>query len=91
MSVQARVAIRVQPRSSTNRVGGRIGEEWKIHITAPPVDGKANQACIDFLARELKVPRSAIRIVAGQTSRHKRIEVDGITQEELDQFLQEAV
>jgi len=65
-----------------------MGEEWKIHVTAPPVDGKANEACVEFFARGLKVPRSAIRIVAGETSRHKRIEIDGIDQKALDRFLE---
>ncbi len=90
MKTGARLSIRVQPRSSANRVAGRIGEEWKICVTAPPVDGKANEACVDLFTRGLKVPRSAIHIVAGETSRRKRLEIDGITQERLDQFLQEA-
>lgn len=84
---KARATIRVQPRSRVERVSGPIEGEWKISVTAPPVEGKANQACLEFFARGLKVPRSAVRIVAGATSRHKRIEIDGVAQEALDRFL----
>ena len=87
--MKAQVAIKVQPRSSAERVAGRLGAEWKILLTAPPVEGRANRACIEFFARGLRVPRSAVRIVAGETSRHKRIEIDGVTQEALDCFLEE--
>ena len=86
--MKAQASIKVQPRSSVERVAGRLATEWKILLTAPPVDGRANQACIDFFARGLRVPRSAVRIVAGETSRHKRIEIDGVTQEALDRFLE---
>ena len=86
--MKARATIRVQPRSHADRVAGQLGGEWKIAVTAPPVEGKANQACIEFFARGLKVPRSAVRIVAGETSRHKRIEIEGVAQEALESFLQ---
>ena len=87
--MKAQAAIKVQPRSSAERVAGRLGAEWKILLTAPPVEGRANQACIEFFARGLRVPRSAVRIVAGETSRHKRIEIEGVPQEALDRFLEE--
>ena len=85
--MKARTTIRVQPRSSREGVTGSIAGEWKIALHASAVEGKANRACIEFFARGLKVPRSAVRIVAGETSRHKRIEVEGVTQEALDRFL----
>ena len=87
--MKARSTIRVQPRSRQERVAGRFGAEWKIQLTAPAVEGKANRACIEFFARGLRVPRSAVRIVSGETSRHKRIEIDGISQDALDRFLTE--
>ena len=83
----ARVAVKVQPRASREGVGGRVGEEWKILVRAPAVEGKANEACLDFLARGLGVTRSAVRIVSGATSRHKRIAIEGVTQEALERFL----
>ena len=84
---RAQVALRVQPRASRERVSGISGTEWRLSITAPPVEGKANAACVEFFARGLRVPKSAVTIVAGETSRHKRIEIEGVTQEALDAFL----
>lgn len=86
--MKARVAVKVQPRASVERVAGRLGQEWKLLLKAPPVEGRANEACVEFFARGLRVPRSAVRIVAGAGSRHKRIEVEGVTQEALEQFLE---
>jgi hypothetical protein len=86
----ARAAIKVQPRASRDAVAGRLGEEWKILIHAPPIEGRANDACIAFFARALRVPRSAVRIVAGASGRHKRLEIDGVDQDTLDRFLQGA-
>lgn len=85
--MRAQATVRVQPRSRREGVAGRIGAEWKVQVTAPPVEGKANEACVGFFARGLRVPRSAVRIVSGAASRHKRIEIDGIAQEALDGFL----
>ena len=87
--MKATTRIRVQPRSKAERVSGPVGEEWKISVTAPAVDSKANGACIEFFARGLRAPRSAVRIVAGETSRHKRIEIEGVSQEALEGFLRE--
>jgi hypothetical protein len=86
----ARASIKVQPRASRDAVAGRVGDEWKILVKAPAIEGRANQACIAFLARALRVPRSAVRIVAGAASRHKRVEVDGVEQKMLDRFLEGA-
>jgi len=56
-----------------------LGEALKIALTAPPVDGKANDACVEFFADILRVARSSITIVSGQSSRNKVIRVTGIT------------
>ena len=80
--------VKVQPRARRNAILGEIGETLKIAITAPPVDGKANQACVEFLAELLRLPRSSIAIVSGQTSRNKVIRVTGITAAELQNLLQ---
>lgn len=76
-------SVRIHPRARTNGITGRVGETLKLSLTAPPVDGKANEACIEFLANLLKVPRSSVTIAAGLTSRNKVIRVAGISPEEL--------
>jgi len=65
--------IYVQPRSSKNRIEGIYGDALKIKLKAPPVEGEANKMCIKFLAKHLKVPKSSLEILSGQTSRTKRI------------------
>jgi len=65
--------IRVQPRSSKNAVVGIHGDALKIKLTAPPVGGKANKACLQFLARCLGIAKTDLEIVSGQTSRTKHI------------------
>jgi len=72
------LAIKAQPRASKNAIGDVIGNELKIKITAPPVDSAANNALIDFLAEKLDCPKGAIRIVRGETTRHKTISVSGV-------------
>ena len=62
-----------------NAITGEAGAALKIALTAPPVDGKANAACIDFLAKLLMVPRSSVTIASGQTSRNKVILVAGLS------------
>jgi uncharacterized protein len=71
-------AVRVHPRAKKNAITGTIGDALKVSLTAPPVDGKANDACIEFFAELLKVPRSSVTIAAGETSRNKVIRVTGL-------------
>jgi uncharacterized protein len=80
-------AVKVHPRAKKNAITGEVGDALKLALTAPPVEGKANQACIDFFANLLKVPRSSITIAAGQTSRRKVIRVAGLSAEEVRQRL----
>jgi uncharacterized protein (TIGR00251 family) len=75
--------IRVHPRAKKNAITGEVGDALKLALTAPPVDGKANAACIEFFAKLLKVPRSSITIAAGQASRNKVIRVSGLSAEEV--------
>jgi uncharacterized protein (TIGR00251 family) len=72
-------AVKVHPRAKKNAITGEAGDALKLALTAPPVDGKANEACIEFFARLLKVPRSSVTIAAGQSSRNKVIRVAGMT------------
>lgn len=87
----ATFAVRVQPRARKNAIAGEIGDALKITLTAPPVEGRANDACIHFLADFLKVPRSSITIAAGETSRNKVIRVAGIAAAEVAKRLRTAV
>jgi uncharacterized protein (TIGR00251 family) len=72
-------AVKVQPRAKKNAIVGELGNALKVAVTAPPVDGRANQACIEFFADLLNVPRSAVTIVSGQSGRNKVIGVSGIS------------
>jgi len=75
----ATFAVKVQPRARKNAVTGELDGALKVALTAPPVEGKANQACIEFLANLLKVPRSSVTIASGESSRRKVICVAGAT------------
>jgi uncharacterized protein (TIGR00251 family) len=76
-------AVRVQPRSSRDAIEGEWLGALKIRLTAPPVDGRANEALCRLLAERLKVPVSAVRIVSGERSRNKRVEVRGASAERI--------
>jgi hypothetical protein len=77
----ASFAVRVQPRAKRNAIAGSVGDALKLALTSPPIEGRANQACIEFLARLLDVPRSSIQIAAGEASRNKVIRVFGLKAE----------
>ncbi len=83
----AQFALRVQPRASRNGLAGVVGDAIKLAITAPPVEGRANQAVIDFLADWFRVPKSSIVIVSGETGRNKRIAVRGMRAEQVRRAL----
>jgi hypothetical protein len=70
-----RIAVRVQPRSRRNRVVGGQGGVLRVQVTAPPVDGAANQALVELLADWLGVPRRSVTVIRGQMARDKLVEV----------------
>ena len=74
-----RFAVRVQPRASRSEIVGVHGDAMKIRLSAPPVDGAANEALVELIADVLGVGRRAVRIVSGETSRSKVVEVEGVT------------
>ena len=76
-------AVKVHTRAKKNAITGAVGDALKLALAAPPVDGKANAACIEFFAKLLKVPRSSVTIAAGQTSRNKVIRVAGLTAQQV--------
>jgi len=69
------LSIRLQPRASRDEITGIHGEHLKIRITAPPVDGKANQHLLRFLAKYCQVPRANVELVSGQTGRTKKVRI----------------
>ena len=73
-----RVSVHVQPRASRSEIVGMHGTALKVRLQAPPVEGAANDELIDFLARTYHVPRRAVRIVRGERSRIKLVEIDGL-------------
>jgi uncharacterized protein (TIGR00251 family) len=79
--------VKVQPRARKNAIVGELGDALKIALTAPPISGRANRACIHLLADLLKVPRSAVTILSGESSRNKIIRVTGISAETLKRKL----
>ena len=83
----ASFAVKVHPRAKKNVITGELGDALKLALTAPPVEGKANEACIEFFANLLKVPRSSVTIASGQTSRSKVIRIAGLTGKEVEQPL----
>ena len=74
--------MRVQPRASRSEVAGLCGDEIRVRIAAPPVDGAANEALVQLLADRLGVPRSAVEVVAGAAARRKIVRVARITPSE---------
>jgi uncharacterized protein (TIGR00251 family) len=76
-------SVRVQPRASKEEIAGEIGGALKIRLRAPAVEDRANEALIDFLAVLLKTSRSAVSILNGERSRVKRIEIRGVTRQQI--------
>lgn len=83
MTSASRISIYVQPRASKTMVVGMHDGCVKVRLAAPPVDGAANAALVEFVAERLGIAKSYVRIVSGQTSRRKVLEVDGVTTEQL--------
>ena len=83
-SPRARITLKVQPRAKLTRVAGKMENAYRLQLAAPPVDGKANDECIAFLAKVAGVPKSRVRIVSGLTSRMKIVEIDGVAQAEME-------
>ena len=80
-------AVRVAPRSSRDSIEGEYQGALKVRLTAPPVDDRANDALRRLLAERLKVPVSAVRIVAGEKSRTKRVAIAGVSRAQIANLL----
>jgi uncharacterized protein (TIGR00251 family) len=75
--------VRVQPRASKDEIAGVIEGALKIRLQAPAVENRANEALVEFLAHLLKTPKSAVRILGGERSRTKRVEIRGVTKQQV--------
>ncbi len=75
------LSVKVQPRASRNEIGEVLGNELRIKVTAPPVDAAANEALVRLLAETLDCPRSRVELIRGHTSRHKVLQLHGISAE----------
>ena len=84
-------AIKVHPRARKNAITGTVGDALKLALTAPPVDGKANQAVIEFFSDLFAITRSSVTIASGETSRTKVIRVSGISADQVRQRLTSAM
>jgi uncharacterized protein len=80
--------VRVQPRARRDEIAGVIEGALKIRLCAPAVENRANEALIEFLAEVLKTSKSAVRIRSGEQSRTKRLEVQGVTRQQIESLLQ---
>ena len=76
-------AVRVVPRAHRDAIDGEWQGALKVRLAAPPVEGRANEALCRFLAACLKIPASAVRIVSGERGRTKRVEVRGVSAEQI--------
>jgi len=82
-------AVKVHPRARKNAITGTVGDALKLALTAPPVEGKANQAVIEFFAELFQIPRSSVTIASGETSRNKVIRIAGVSKPVAEQKLAE--
>ena len=80
-------AIKVHPRAKKDAITGELGNALKVSLTSPPIEGRANLACIEFFAKVLKVPRSSVTIASGLNSRNKVIRIAGASGEFVRQRL----
>jgi uncharacterized protein (TIGR00251 family) len=75
--------VRVQPRASKDEIAGEMGGALKVRLRAPAVEDRANEALVEFLAELLKTSRSAVSILSGERSRVKRVEIRGVTRQQV--------
>jgi uncharacterized protein (TIGR00251 family) len=85
------LSLHIQPRASRNEDCGIQDNALKIRLTSPPVEGAANKLCREFLAGLFQVPKSAVEIVSGETSRHKRVRISGDDPARLREILESLV
>jgi uncharacterized protein (TIGR00251 family) len=72
------IALQVQPKASRTEIAGAVGDMLKVRVAAPPVDGAANQELVNWFAKQLKVPKSAVQLLSGERGRRKVILIEGL-------------
>ncbi len=75
--------VRVQPRASKDEIAGVMNGALKVRLRAPALEDRANESLCEYLAELLKTPKAAVRILSGHHSRSKRVEVRGVTQQQV--------
>ena len=88
--VSVTLSVRIQPRASKNGASRMADGSLKIRLTAPPVDGAANEALVTFLSETLSVSKSVVEIVSGHASREKRIKIIGMSESDVNRLLNNA-
>lgn len=78
------LSVRVIPRASKSAISGRRGDAIVVRLSAPPVEGAANEALVELLARAFSVPRRQVSIVSGERSRDKRVSIEGLTEGDVE-------
>jgi uncharacterized protein (TIGR00251 family) len=81
------IKVKLLPRSSRNQIMGRDNDVFKVKVTSPPVDGLANKALIELLARSLRIPKGSIEIISGKSSRLKSVRIHGLSGKEINRLL----
>jgi uncharacterized protein len=89
MSSCIRIEVLVQPRAAKTEIAGVHDGHPRIRLAAPPVDGKANAALVEFVARRLKIAKSRVRVVGGLTSRRKLLEIEGVGADAVSEALRD--
>ena len=84
MGKTTRLRLRVSPGSRKTELAGRYGDGWKVRVSAPPEDGRANDAVLALLAERVGLPRRSLAIISGRTSRDKVVEMTGIDRQEAE-------
>jgi uncharacterized protein (TIGR00251 family) len=79
-------SVRIQPRASKDEISGEIAGALKIRLHAPAVEGRANEALVEFLAALLKTSKGAVRILSGERSRIKRLEIRGVSRQQIERL-----
>jgi len=76
-------SVKMQPRASKDEISGEMAGALKVRLRAPAVEDRANEALVEFMAQLLKTSRSAVRILSGERSRTKRMEIRGVTRQQI--------
>ena len=91
MEPSTSLRLRVSPGARRTELVGRHGDAWKVRVSAPPEDGRANDAVLSLLAKQLDLPRRSLEIVSGRSGRDKVVRMTGISQAESERRLEGAV